>query len=127
MPIEHDFDPDRRILSVRMFGVVGDEDVLQLAKEITGDAVEDPVHDELIDLREVDAPIATTETLRRVAEMFRGSERQPESVKIAFVATSDAAYGIARMYQAFRSDSAASMRVFRELEEARAWLGLAGD
>jgi len=127
MPIEHAFDPERRILSVRMFGEVSDEDVLRYAEEITSNALEDPVHDELIDVTEVHAPIVSTATLRRVAEMFRGSERQPESVKIAFVATSDAAYGIARMYQAFRSDSAATLRVFRDVEEARAWLGLTGD
>lgn len=127
MPIEHEFDAERRILCVRMFGAVSDEDVLRYAEEITRNAVEDPVHDELIDVREVDSPIASTETLRRVAAMFSGSERQPESVKIAFVATSDAAYGIARMYQAFRSNSAAAMKVFRDVDEARAWLGLASD
>ena len=47
-----------------------------------------------------------------------------EGVKIAFVASSDAAFGMARMYQAFRAGSQASFHVFREMSEAREWLGL---
>ena len=78
----------------------------------------------LIDLREVEAPNASTHTLRRVAEIFAETERQPESVRVAFVAASDSAFGIARMYQAFRYESAAEMQVFRSAGEARDWLGL---
>jgi hypothetical protein len=36
-------------------------------------------------------------------------------------------FGLSRMYQAFRSDSPAEIGVFRELHEARAWLGLPPD
>lgn len=124
MPIDHQFDLPNRLLRVRMFGLVTDDDVLDYAEAITGDDSLDPVHDELIDLRELDTPDASTDTLRRVADIFRKYERQPESVKVAFIATSDAAYGIARMYQAFRAESAADMRVFRSSEDAHAWLGL---
>lgn len=124
MPIEHEFDAGARVLLVRMSGIVTDEDVLAYAEMITSDETLDPAHDELIDLREIETPLATTRTLRRVADLFRSFERQPESVKVAFIATSDAAYGIARMYQAFRAESAAEMRVFREMDEARSWLDL---
>ena len=124
MPIEHEFDARRRLLRVRMLGVVTDDDVLDYAEAITGDDSRGPEYDELIDLRELETPAASTDTLRRVADIFRKYERQPELVKVAFIAASDAAYGIARMYQAFRAESAADMRVFRHANEARRWLGL---
>jgi len=40
------------------------------------------------------------------------------------VASNDVAYGLSRMYQAFRSESPLELRVFREMDEAREWLGL---
>ncbi|MGI9591984.1 MAG: STAS/SEC14 domain-containing protein [Myxococcota bacterium] len=124
MPIEHEFDARRRLLCVRMLGVVTDDDVLDYAEAITADESRGPEYDELIDLRKLETPAASTDTLRRVADIFRKYERQPELVKVAFIAASDAAYGIARMYQAFRAESSADMRVFREADEARRWLGL---
>lgn len=124
MPIEHEFDANPPLLRVWMSGVVTDQDVLYYAEAITSNPRLDPVYDELIDLRGMETPVATTGTLRRVADMFRKFERQPEAVKVAFIATTDAAFGLARMYQAFRAESAADMRVFREADEARAWLGL---
>jgi len=123
MPIEHEFDAERNLLRVRMFGLVTDDDVLDYAETITSDASLGAVYDELIDLRDLETPAASTDVMRRVADIFREHERAPEAVKVAFVATSDAAYGIARMYQAFRAESAADMRVFRSQDEACGWLG----
>jgi hypothetical protein len=124
MPITYRFDASLNVLFVEMHGIITDEDLLQYAKTATTDTeIPRPYH-ELIDLREVQVPEASTDSLRRVAATFRDAERAPEGVKIAFVASSDAAYGIARMYQAFRTDSPAAFHVFREMGEARNWLGL---
>jgi tetrahydromethanopterin S-methyltransferase subunit E len=48
-----------------------------------------------------------------------------ERSRVAMVATTDVHYGLSRMYQAFRSDSPLDLRVFRDMREARTWLGLA--
>ena len=124
MPVTHHYDARARVLIVRLLGEVTDDDVLQYAREATESPVADPRHHELIDCREVEVPAARTQTLRRVARMFQEAERAPSGVKIAFVTTSDAAYGLARMYQALRDLSPVEIRVFREMVEARAWLGL---
>jgi len=124
MPITHRFDASLNVLFVEMHGILTDQDILQYAKVATTDTeVPGPYH-ELIDVREVQVPEASTDSLRRVAATFRDAERAAEGVKIAFVASSDAAYGIARMYQAFRTGSQAAFHVFREMGEARSWLGL---
>lgn len=124
MPITHRFDAESRVLFVEMTGAVSDEDILSYAAEVTADSGIDPVHDELIDTRGIEVPGASTPALKRAAELFSKSERTPEKVKVAMVASSDAAYGLARMYQAFRAESAVKIRVFREIAEARSWLGL---
>jgi hypothetical protein len=124
MPIDYDFDALNGILTVRMKGIVGDDDLIGYAEAITRDDAIDPKHDELIDLRELARPAASTDTLRHVASIFRDHERQPEAVRVAFVAASDAAFGLARMYQAFRAESRTALQVFRDVNEAREWLGL---
>jgi hypothetical protein len=124
MPITYRFDGSLRVLFVEMSGTISDEDLVQYAKAATTEAAAPQVSDELIDLREVEVPAASTESLRRVAATFRDAERMPAGVKIAFVAPTDAAYGISRMYQAFRSGSQAEFQVFREMSAARDWLGL---
>ena len=124
MPITYQFDASLNVLLVEMHGIITDEEVLHYAKTVTTDPEIPRIHHELIDGREVEVPQASTDSLRRVAATFRDAERAPEGVKIAFVASSDVAYGIARMYQAFRTGSEAAFHVFREMGEARDWLGL---
>lgn len=125
MPIEHRYDAEQRVLHVRAHGAVTDAELLEYARVVTTDPALDPDANEVIDLRDVTAPDATTETLKRVADTFRDAERAAKPVRIALVAAGDAAYGLARMYQAFRIDSPAEIQVFREMGKARDWLGLA--
>ncbi len=124
MPITHRFDGSLNVLFVEMHGIITDEELLHYAKTVTTDTEIPQTHHELIDVSEVQVPKASTDSLRRVATTFQDAERTPESVKIAFVATADAAYGAARMYQVFRAGSRASFHVFRKMDEARDWLGL---
>jgi hypothetical protein len=124
VPVAWRFDESHRVLCVRLHGEVTDEDLLGYARHVTQDLGLPPQHHELIDLRDISVPRASTPTLRRVAQMFEDAEREPAGVKVGFVATSDAAYGLARMYQALRDRSPVQMRVFRDMAGARAWLGL---
>lgn len=125
MPIEHRVDAEANLLVVVASGPVADEDLLKYARRIAEDVSISAGHDELIDLRGVEAGgEVTSPTLRRVASMFSAIDRTPERSRVALVANSDVAYGLSRMYQAFRSESPLDLRVFREMPEAREWLGL---
>jgi hypothetical protein len=125
MPVEHSFDTDANLLIVVLRGPVGDEDLLKYAHHITEDPSISAGHDELIDLREVETGgEVTSPVLRRIASMFSEIDRTPEQTRVAMVANSDVSYGLSRMYQAFRSESPLDLRVFREMSEARIWLGL---
>ena len=119
MPITCRFDAALNVLFVEMRGIISDEELFQYAKQATTDTEIPRVCPELIDLREVRVPQASTASLRRVAETFQDAERAPAGVRIAFVASTDAAYGLARMYQVFRSGSEAAFHVFRKMGRAR--------
>lgn len=122
MPIQYRYDPERRLLQVRMHGTVTDAELLDYARSATTDSTIEVEADELIDLRDVEIPEVKTSTLKQVADLFHDSERAAKGVRIALVAASDAAYGIARMYQAFRIDSNDEIQVFRKLDAAHGWL-----
>lgn len=125
MPIAWEFDADRRVVVVRAEGVVRDADLLDLARQLAADPqVRSGVH-ELVDLRDADVAAVTSEALREMADTFAAHDAGPTGARIAIVASRDAAYGLSRMYQAYRGDRIpAELSVFRDMAEARAWLGL---
>jgi len=125
MAVRDHFDPEANLLWVTFEGTLGDDDLLKYAHHALESGEVPAGHDELIDLRGVeDGGGISTHVLRRIADMFTRSDTMPERSRVAMVATTDVHYGLSRMYQAFRSDSPLDLRVFRDMGEARAWLGL---
>ncbi|HKJ25804.1 MAG TPA: STAS/SEC14 domain-containing protein [Myxococcota bacterium] len=119
------FEPETNLLLVTFDGTLSDEDLLEYARHALESADVSAGHDELIDLRGLeDGGEISTRALRRIADMFTRSDTAPDRSRVAMVATTDVHYGLSRMYQAFRSDSPLDLRVFRDMGEARAWLGL---
>jgi hypothetical protein len=127
MPIVHRVDRALGVVFATASGSLGDEELLDFAQKTANDPeFRSGVH-ELIDLRAADVSQITSRGLRRAAEIFAAFDSGPSHARIAFVAPADVVFGLSRMYQAFRSDSPAEIGVFRELHEARAWLGLPPD
>jgi hypothetical protein len=127
MSVHDFFDAERNLLIVTLDGPLQDEDLLKYARRVTESSDIPAGHDELIDLRTAEEPQVSSHTLRRVADMFARTDRTPDRTRVALVAESDVAYGLSRMYQAFRSESPLDLRVFRQMAEARVWLGLDAD
>jgi hypothetical protein len=119
------FDAEHNVLFVIVDGDVQDEDLLKYAQRSAGNPAMPPEHDVLVDMSATRSLGAVqAETLRRVADLFTRTDAAPEQSRVALVSPHDVGYGLSRMYQAFRSDSPIEVRVFREMREARAWLGL---
>lgn len=124
MPIAYQVLPEQGVVVVELRGRINDAELLEAVDRLIADADRLPGLHELVDAREMEVSDTSSAALRKVAERFAGGPRPEKGVRIALVAASDAAYGLARMYQAFRDESAAGFRVFRALPEARIWLGL---
>jgi hypothetical protein len=79
----------------------------------------EPDFSQLVDCRNVTKAKLTRETIQLIAQ------KNPSSLqaKRATVADRDIIYGLARMYQLLKGD--AQIQVFRDMEAARRWLGLA--
>ncbi len=56
--------------------------------------------------------------------MITGYRLFDEKSRRAIVADKDITFGMARMYEVFREDAPEEIKLFRDIAEARRWLGL---
>lgn len=124
MAIQERFDRDGNVLFVTFEDGLTDAELEAFACRLAGDERIPPGRDELLDLRSVTRTGVDPSTLQRISELFGRADVSPEKSRVALVATADVAYGLSRMYQAFRSQSPLDLRVFRDMAEARRWLNL---
>jgi hypothetical protein len=124
MAIRDRWDPELRTLFVELSGVVNDAELVGYGQRLLRRDDIPLGHNELIDLRELEATDVESASLRETASAFRGQDKTVYESRVAVVATSDVAFGLARMYQSFRGDSTVEFEVFRDIAGARSWLGL---
>ena len=120
MPISHQIDKALGVVFSTAEGVLTAQDILTHRQRIYEDLVFDPSYDELIDLRDViEFPVSSTE-MQKIAELPLFNEKS----RRAIVAEKDINFGMARMYEMLHDLEPDLIKVFRDLAEARRWLGL---
>jgi hypothetical protein len=126
MPIQIRTDPTVRLRHTIMGGTVDDDELVDAYSAVLADPNFDPTLNDLVDARAVRRVDVTPVGVRRLAELVQQIDRLSLPTKIAVVTGDDIAYNAARMYEAIRAgqNAPAEHRVFRDIAEARAWLGL---
>jgi hypothetical protein len=76
----------------------------------------------LVDCREMSTLLSTSDLKALAAEQQATQLETDVPGRYAILVTSDVAFGIARMYGAFVEDGLLDLRVFRDADEAMAWL-----
>jgi hypothetical protein len=120
VPVSYRIDRERRIVFTEASGVLTDSDVLGFEQKLQDDPEFEPDFRQLADCRAIDEVGVTREGVEEASSrspFSRGSRR-------ALVVGSDVAFGMARMFENLRHETRDEIRVFREAEEARRWLGL---
>jgi hypothetical protein len=120
VPIEYRIDAAARIVYSTAKGSISIADALPYVERLRADPAFDPAMSQLFDFSGVTRIDLGTDDLRSMApaNVFgRGARR-------AFVATNDVSYGVARMFEALVAPAGTELRVFREMEEAKRWLGV---
>lgn len=74
------------------------------------------------DLRGVDSMDLSAGEIRDIAEADLRNEAHKRDIVLAIVGESDIVYGLARMYQVFVDEASWKVKVFRDLEAAKAWI-----
>jgi hypothetical protein len=126
MPITITVNTAERVRYSVFSGTINDKDLLDAYARSLQAPDFDPTLNGLVDARAVRRVDVTPAGLRHLADLIQTVDRLQLPTKVAIVAESDVAFGMARMYQSIRADGGAPSehRVFREMSEAREWLGL---
>ncbi len=82
-----------------------------------------PEANSLCDLREARVEAFTGTEVRRVVDTVLKHRGAPPGTRTAIVVGRDLVYGLARMFsQQLEAESPSDVRVFRDMDEAMAWL-----
>jgi hypothetical protein len=120
MPASFRIDTEHRIVFSRGWGVLSDEDLIEHQRLLAADPDFRPDLSQLANAREVTDVRATAQG---VHQMIAGNPFG-KGARRAFVTANDTIYGLARMFELGRVDPRDECRVFRDMDEARAWRGL---
>ena len=129
MPITTSIDHARRLVVATATGDLGPEDFFAYQREAwTQPGVGG--YDEIVDMTGASRiREATPERIRELAKLAASMDVPDAASRLAIVAPADLAYGLGRMYEAFRqfakSPATKSVAVFRTRAEADAWLAAA--
>lgn len=127
MPVRQLWEPQLRTLFVTASGPVSDQEFVDFALKLVECSDIPPARKELWDLSGLERTDVETASLRETASTFRDRDKTVFETRVAILATSDVAFGLARMYQSFRGDSTVELEVFRGRAAALEWLGLPED
>lgn len=121
MPIAYRIDESRGLVITTATGSLTDQDILGLKSRLAADPQWSPSMRELSDVRAIDR---LDVTFSGVQKMVWRDENIPSirKYRLAIIAPQDHVFGMARMYEMLTKRSVPNVMVFREPEEALAWL-----
>ena len=116
--MSYKIDSARRLVLTRAWGELSSRELFDVMSQILLDPRFDPTYRSLGDLRDVTSiTVDAMETAQTAASpLFAKGARR------AIVATSDVAFGMARMFATFSERAGHEVRVFRDMALAEAWL-----
>jgi hypothetical protein len=117
MPTALQIEPVNQRITVRLSGIVTPEELLELQATLRGEIDIDASWSALVDCSEMEDLQASAAIIQHIS----GGTLSQRVGRLAIVASRDAIYGLARIYQT-HTDSE-SVRLFRSMEPAIAWLG----
>ena len=125
MPIVFRVDQDARVIVAAGHGVLREADLFNYQREAWSRS-DVAGFDELIDMtRVIEFAQPSAERIRDLAKLSAEMDNPVSRSRLAIVASGDFAFGLGRMFQAYRhleSSSTKEVGVFRTMEDALAFL-----
>ena len=128
MPATHRIDPQQQLILTRWHGPVSADGLIEALRQYQQLLAQDPKlygYHELVDFSQTSEVNLNTESILQIARFASRSDALSKPHKLAFVANTNLAYGLARMYVAYRSigkRKTKQVQAFRTLAEAQSWL-----
>jgi hypothetical protein len=118
LPVSYDIDKKQRLVNSRLWGTITEEEVHDHNTRLRNDPAFDPGYRQLIDLTGITEIRVSSKTVNLTAmdQYFTPGTRR------AFIASSDATFGMARMFALQAEGSGQTIEVFRDRKKAEEWL-----
>ena len=121
MAAQYRIDTERGVVFTNAVGPFTDADATDHQRRLASDPAFRPDLDQLSDYSRVTELQLSAATVRSLA---LGSPFRAGSRRAFVIPARDARFGVARMFQTLTDDHGAELRIFQDMAEARAWLGL---
>jgi hypothetical protein len=129
MPIEYRVDHERQLVVARAVGVLTHEEMLDYQRTVFSDA-RAAMYNELVDMTQVQhIDVKSSSGVKEVAMISAAMDVPGAERRFAIVASDDLAFGLGRMYEAYREMQPQSRKrvgVFRTMREAMDFLEIKG-
>lgn len=121
MPLTYEIDEMRGLITVTAIGELNNQQLIDLHNLFASDPAVRPEFAILFDMRGATDAGVTPEGVRNLAGLPFILSRESRR---AVVVRSDLGFGMARMYGLRREPRGPAFEVFRDIEEAKRWIGL---
>lgn len=125
MPASVEIDSEHNRVTLELHGRIGVTESVTVLESIATDGRLRPGPDGIVDTTGVTGLDLAGGDIRALAAVAGRADALWSGGRWAIVAPLDLVYGMARMYQVFRSGAPYAIEVFRSRDEARDWLARA--
>lgn len=128
MPAKHHIDSTSRLLITTWEGEAVDVDFIEAIKKYQQDIQCNSDYsnfNEIVDLTRITGIKLTTNGIKHMSSIASNTDQNRTNTKLALIVSSNLAFGLARMYEAYRSMSKNSnkeIRVFKNETDAFTWI-----
>ena len=120
MPVSYLIDQKHRLVFSHLSGTVTETEVHEHNRTLRADPDFNPRYRQLVDCTGVTEILVGTATINAISR----DQFFAPGIRRAFIATSDTAFGLARMFALRADGSGQTIEVFRERRVAEEWLGI---
>lgn len=124
MPVKYVINHSEGVVYTTAYGKLTDEDLVDFKLALQNDPEFIPGMKELSDLRSVEQFEVTSIGVRKFVLMDKINAEKSKEHILAIIAPEDSVYGTARMYQMMTEENNPNINIFRNIDEARKWLGI---
>ena len=127
MPAQHDIDNEARLIITTWTGDAVDSEFIAAINRYQHELQNKPEYldfNEVVNFCSVGRINLTVKGIRQVGKIASSTDRPGSNRKLAIIVNSNLAYGLTRMYMAYRSfetNSTKKVRVFKDENEALQW------
>lgn len=123
MPISYELDEDKKLILTVFHGDVSADELVRHTRAFINDARIDSQFSHLVDTSMTKSIGLHSDAIASISRITAAVEFLKDG-KTAIVAEQDVAFALSRMYQSYSDMWKRNIEVFREMEDARRWLGL---